>query len=240
MLCIKNLNKSFGNHSVLSNINFHISAGEVVCIIGPSGSGKSTLLRCINFLEKPTDGIIEFNGRIVENNHSQLKLLRGEIGMVFQDFNLFETKDVLSNIMLAPILTKKMIKSEAKQEALKVLDFVGLLDKIHSMPQTLSGGEKQRVAIARALITQPKLILMDEPTSALDPELVHEVLKVIKSLAKGNVALIIVTHQIDFVKEVADRVIFMENGVIVEEAITRDFFENPKFERTKVFLKSVL
>lgn len=237
---IKNLSKEFGSNLVLSNVNLNIARGEIVCIIGPSGSGKSTLLRCINHLEKPTYGMIEYEGIEIGDDAAQIKSLRSEIGMVFQEFNLFEMKDVLSNIMLAPVLTKKMNKAEAKEEAIKVLKFVGLMDKIHAMPNTLSGGQKQRVAIARALAMRPKVLLMDEPTSALDPELVQEVLKVIRMLAEQNISLIIVTHQIEFAKEIADRIVFMEQGKVVEEGSPDEIFENPKEERTKEFLRSIL
>ncbi len=240
MLHIKNLSKNFGANTVLSDINLDIRKGEIVCVIGPSGSGKSTLLRCINYLEKSTGGVIEFEGNRVGDVPSQIKRLRSEIGMVFQEFNLFEMKDVMSNITLAPVLIKKMTKAEAKEEALKVLQFVGLMDKIHAMPNTLSGGQKQRVAIARALAMQPKVLLMDEPTSALDPELIQEVLKVVRMLADQNITMIIVTHQIEFVKEIADRIVFMEKGRIVEEGSPGEILVNPKETRTKEFLQSIL
>lgn len=240
MLCIKKLSKKFGSNLVLSDVNLNIAKGEIVCIVGPSGSGKSTLLRCINLLEKPTNGTIEFEGKKVGDDASQIKSLRSEVGMVFQEFNLFEMKDVLSNIMLAPVLTKKMTKAEAKEEAIKVLQFVGLMDKIHAMPETLSGGQKQRVAIARALAMCPKVLLMDEPTSALDPELIQEVLKVIRMLVEERITMIIVTHQIEFAKEIADRIIFMEQGKVIEEGPPNEIFDNPKEERTREFLQSIL
>lgn len=240
MLKIRNLSKSFGTNQVLKNLNLDIQQGEVVSIIGPSGSGKSTLLRCINYLEEPTSGTIEFEGKIIKNDSEQIKDLRNNVGMVFQEFNLFEMKNVLSNITLAPILTKKMNKQEAREEANKVLKFVGLKDKIFEMPKNLSGGQKQRVAIARALAMQPKVLLLDEPTSALDPELVQEVLKVIQMLVKKKITMIIVTHQIDFAKEISDRIIFMEDGKIVEEGSPEEILVNPKKKRTKDFINSIL
>lgn len=240
MLKIRNLNKSFGTNQVLKNLNLDIQQGEVVSIIGPSGSGKSTLLRCINYLEEPTSGTIEFEGKVIKNDSEQIKDLRNNVGMVFQEFNLFEMKNVLSNITLAPVLTKKMTKQEAREEANKVLKFVGLKDKIFEMPKNLSGGQKQRVAIARALVMQPKVLLLDEPTSALDPELVQEVLKVIQMLVKKKITMIIVTHQIDFAKEISDRIIFMEDGKIVEEGSPEEILVNPKKKRTKDFINSIL
>ncbi len=240
MLKIRNLSKSFGTNQVLKNLNLDIQQGEVVSIIGPSGSGKSTLLRCINYLEEPTSGTIEFEGKIIKNDSEQIKDLRNNVGMVFQEFNLFEMKNVLSNITLAPVLTKKMNKQEAREEANKVLKFVGLKDKIFEMPKNLSGGQKQRVAIARALAMQPKVLLLDEPTSALDPELVQEVLKVIQMLVKKKITMIIVTHQIDFAKEISDRIIFMEDGKIVEEGSPEEILVNPKKKRTKDFINSIL
>ena len=240
LLRINKLSKEFNKKKVLENINMEIKQGEVIGIIGPSGSGKSTLLRCINFLEEPTEGTIEFNGKIVINDRKKIEELRTNIGMVFQEFNLFERKNVLTNIITAPILTKKMTKNEAIEEAIKLLKFVGLEDKIYSMPETLSGGQKQRVAIARALAMEPKLLLLDEPTSALDPELIQEVLKVIKMLAQEKITMLIVTHQIKFVKEIADRIIFMENGKIIEEGTPSEILENPQINRTKKFLSDIL
>ena len=240
MLKIRNLSKSFGTNQVLKNLNLDIQQGEVVSIIGPSGSGKSTLLRCINYLDEPTSGTIEFEGKIIKNDSQQIKDVRNNVGMVFQEFNLFEMKNVLSNITLAPVLTKKMNKQEAREEANKVLKFVGLKDKIFEMPKNLSGGQKQRVAIARALAMQPKVLLLDEPTSALDPELVQEVLKVIQMLVKKKITMIIVTHQIDFAKEISDRIIFMEDGKIVEEGSPEEILVNPKKKRTKDFINSIL
>lgn len=240
MLKIKDLNKFFGNNQVLKNINLNIEQGEVISIIGPSGSGKSTLLRCINYLEEPSSGTIEFEGNIIINEPKQIKDLRNNVGMVFQEFDLFEMKNVLSNLTLAPVLNKKMGKEEAKEEAIKVLKFVGLKDKVHEMPKNLSGGQKQRVAIARALMMQPKVILLDEPTSALDPELIQEVLKVIKMLVDKKITMIIVTHQIEFAKEISNRIIFMEDGKIIEQGKPDEILNNPKNKRTKDFINSIL
>ena len=237
---IQGLNKRFGNTVVLRDVDFAVEKGEVVCIIGPSGSGKSTLLRCINHLEKPTSGRFVFEGKIVHDTPSEIRELRRNIGMVFQEFHLFEMKNVLNNLTLAPILTKRLSKQQAIEEAKKNLDFVGLTDKIYSMPNTLSGGQKQRVAIARALTMNPKVLLLDEPTSALDPELIQEVLKVIRLLAKRETTMIIVTHQIEFAKEIADRIVFMENGRIVEEGCPEEIINNPKEKRTRHFLMSAL
>lgn len=240
MLKIRGLNKYFGTNHVLKDVDLDIKQGEIVSIIGPSGSGKSTLLRCINYLEEPSSGTIEFEGKIIQKDSEQIKDLRSNVGMVFQEFNLFEMKNVLTNIALAPVLTKKMNKQEAKEEANKVLKFVGLKDKIYEMPKNLSGGQKQRVAIARALAMQPKVLLLDEPTSALDPELVQEVLKVIQMLVKKKITMIIVTHQIDFAKEISDRIIFMEDGKIVEEGVPNEILVSPKKNRTKDFINSIL
>lgn len=240
MLMIKGLNKSFSQNQVLKDVDLSVKKGEVVCIIGPSGSGKSTLLRCINYLEKPSSGTIVFEGKTIQDTPGEIRRLRRDVGMVFQEFYLFEMKNVLHNLTLAPILTRRLDRQQAIKEAKKNLEFVGLTDKIYAMPNTLSGGQKQRVAIARALTMQPKLLLLDEPTSALDPELVQEVLKVIRSLAKRETTMIIVTHQIEFAKEIADRIIFMEDGRIIEEGSPDELFNNPKEERTKQFIKSAL
>lgn len=240
MLKIQGLNKSFGNNVVLRDVDFSVKKGEVVCIIGPSGSGKSTLLRCINHLEEPSSGNTVFEGRVVRDTPREIRELRRDIGMVFQEFHLFEMKNVLNNLTMAPILTKRLSKQEAIKEAKKNLDFVGLTDKTYSMPNTLSGGQKQRVAIARALTMKPKVLLLDEPTSALDPELIQEVLKVIKLLAQRETTMIIVTHQIEFAREIADRIVFMEGGRIVEEGSPEEIINSPKEERTRQFLMSVL
>ncbi len=241
MIKVEHLSKNFEDLQVLKDINMHVMEGEVICIIGPSGSGKSTLLRCINQLEIPTDGNIYYQGKDIFNKREiALRDYREEVGMVFQRFNLFPMKNVLKNITLAPILTKKMTKLQAQEKALQLLDKVGLSDKAHSMPATLSGGQQQRVAITRALAMEPKALLFDEPTSALDPELVGDVLEVMRSLAKEGMTMVIVTHEMEFAKDVADRVIFMADGYIVEEGTPEEIFTNPKHSRTRSFLARIL
>jgi glutamine transport system ATP-binding protein len=238
---IINLSKNFGELEVLRDINVNVQEGEVICIIGPSGSGKSTLLRCINQLEIPTGGKILYkNQDVMDEKQMALRDLREEVGMVFQRFNLFPMKNVLHNITLAPTLTKKMNKLEAKEKAMELLDKVGLKEKANAMPSTLSGGQQQRVAIARALAMEPVALLFDEPTSALDPELVGDVLEVMKTLAREGMTMIVVTHEMEFAREVADRVIFMAEGYIVEEGKPEDIFTNPTNDRTKSFLSRVL
>lgn len=240
MIEIKNLNKYFKKHHVLKDVNLKVEKGETVALIGPSGSGKSTLLRCINLLEKPTDGEILLDD-IHVNAHSLTKQcihnVHQNTGMVFQNYNLFANKTALENIAEALIVVKKMPKKEALKKSLELLDKVGLSDHANHYPSGLSGGQQQRVAIARALAINPKVILFDEPTSALDPELVDEVLRVIKNVAKERVTMIIVTHELEFAREVADRIVFMADGVIVEENNSRDFFLNPKMDRTRQFLE---
>ncbi|MBE7052895.1 MAG: amino acid ABC transporter ATP-binding protein [Ruminococcaceae bacterium] len=245
ILCAKNIKKSFGKTEVLKGVDLEIEKGEVVAIIGPSGSGKSTLLRCLNKLEKVQDGTIVFDGEIIAQNgkyksDKELRPVIKRLGMVFQNFNLFPQKTVLQNVIEAPVLVNKMPKDEAIKEAEKLLLEVGLSDKTNSYPCELSGGQQQRVAIARALAMKPDLMLFDEPTSALDPELTGEVLNVMKSLAKKQMTMIIVTHEIGFAKEAASRVVFMDGGHIVEEGRPYDVLENPKNERTKQFLQRVL
>lgn len=240
MIRISHLSKSFGDNEVLKDISVMIEEKEVVCVIGPSGSGKSTLLRCINQLEMPTNGTIRYHGKNLLDSTVDIRQFREEVGMVFQRFNLFPLKTVLENIMLAPVLTKKKNKKEAREKAMELLKKVGLEEKADAMPATLSGGQKQRVAIARALAMEPKALLFDEPTSALDPELVGDVLEVMKNLAKEGMTMIIVTHEMGFAREVADRVIFMAEGYIVEEDKPEKIFTNPKEERTKAFLARVL
>jgi polar amino acid transport system ATP-binding protein len=238
---IINLSKNFGELEVLKDINVDVQEGEVICIIGPSGSGKSTLLRCINQLEIPTGGKILYKKQdVTDPNQLALRDLREEVGMVFQRFNLFPMKNVLQNITLAPVLTKKSKKSEAHKKALELLDKVGLKEKAHAMPSTLSGGQQQRVAIARALAMEPVALLFDEPTSALDPELVGDVLEVMKTLAKEGMTMVVVTHEMEFARDVADRVIFMADGYIVEEGSPEEIFTNPKNDRTRAFLSRVL
>jgi len=236
MISCKNIVKKFNNLEVLKGIDLDVAPGEVVVIIGPSGSGKSTFLRCMNHLETADLGTITINGRIVESKESSLNKLRQEIGMVFQQFNLFPHMTVLENINEAPVLLKKMTKDQAKKKGLELLKKVGLEEKAHEYPNRLSGGQKQRVAIARALAMEPKIMLFDEPTSALDPELVGEVLNVMKQLAKEGMTMVIVTHEMGFAKEVADRVIFMDGGFIIEQGPPKTIFEAPQHERTKEFL----
>lgn len=240
MIHVDHLSKKFGDLDVLKDINLTVTEGEVVCIIGPSGSGKSTFLRCINQLEMPTGGTIQYYGKDVFDTATDVRLFREQVGMVFQRFNLFPLKTVLENIMLAPVLTKQKTKAEARVKAMELLKKVGLEEKANDYPKTLSGGQQQRVAIARALAMEPKALLFDEPTSALDPELVGDVLEVMKSLAKEGMTMIVVTHEMGFAKDVADRVIFMDDGYIVEEGIPSVIFSNPREERTRSFLARVL
>ena len=250
MIKVESISKSFGSLKVLDNINLNISPGEVVVVIGPSGSGKSTLLRCINYLEKIDDGKIcidgklvgknEINGRVVEAPAKEVYKMRENIGMVFQRFNLFPHMTVLQNITEAPVLVKKVSKQEAFKQALQLLEKVGLDEKANAYPAHLSGGQQQRVAIARAFAMEPKIMLFDEPTSALDPELVGEVLAVMKDLAKEGMTMVVVTHEMSFAKEVADRVIFMDEGKIVEEGPPSQIFTNPSHPRTREFLVKIL
>lgn len=240
MIKISNLQKRFDDLEVLRDVNIDVSEGEVVCIIGPSGSGKSTLLRCINQLETPTAGEIEYDGKSITGGEMKLRDFREEVGMVFQRFNLFPMKTVLENVMLAPVLTKKKNKEEARTKAMELLGKVNMADKANNKPSTLSGGQQQRVAIARALAMEPKALLFDEPTSALDPELVGEVLNVMKDLAKDGMTMIVVTHEMGFARDVADRVIFMADGYVVEEGKPEEMFTNPQNDRTKAFLSRIL
>ena len=239
MIKINNLHKNFGKLAVLKGIDLTVAEKEVVVIIGPSGSGKSTFLRCINYLEKPTDGEVVVDN-IPLNSDANINKVREEVGMVFQRFNLFGHMSVLENIMLAPMKVRKETKEQAKQEALKLLEKVGLADKAEAYPAQLSGGQKQRVAIARALAMKPKLMLFDEPTSALDPEMVNEVLEVMNALAKEGMTMVVVTHEMGFAREVGDRVIFMDEGKIVEVGTPTEIFSNAQEERTKLFLSKVL
>ncbi len=240
MIHISHLSKNFGDSTVLKDINMHVDEGEVVCIIGPSGSGKSTFLRCINQLERPTGGEIKYYGSNLLDGSMDIRMFREEVGMVFQNFNLFPLKNVLENIILAPVIAKKENKEQARHKAMKLLKKVGLEEKACSYPKELSGGQKQRVAIARALAMEPKALLFDEPTSALDPELVGDVLEVMKSLAKEGMTMIVVTHEMGFARDVADRVIFMAEGNIVEEGTPDEIFTAPKEERTRTFLARIL
>ena len=235
-----NMHKHFGNLHVLKGINVHIKKGEVVVIIGPSGSGKSTFLRCLNLLETPTNGEIIFEGVSITDKKNDINIQRQKMGMVFQQFNLFPHMDVTANITLGPIKVKKMSKNESEILALKLLNRVGLPDKAKAYPKQLSGGQKQRVAIARALAMEPDVMLFDEPTSALDPEMVGEVLDVMKDLASKGMTMIIVSHEMGFAKEVADRILFMDDGIIEEEGSPTEIFGNPKSLRTQSFLSKVL
>uniref|UniRef100_UPI003FEEBC8F amino acid ABC transporter ATP-binding protein n=1 Tax=Fusobacterium mortiferum TaxID=850 RepID=UPI003FEEBC8F len=237
---IKNLNKYFGKLHILHDINLKVKSGEVVCLIGPSGSGKSTLLRCINKLNDFTDGDVIIDGISINDKKIDLNKMREKIGMVFQHFNLFPHLTVLENITLAPVMLKIMSKETAKEKAKELLKKVGLENKINSYPSQLSGGQKQRVAIARSLAMNPEMILLDEPTSALDPEMIGEVLEVMKKLAEDGMTMIIVTHEMRFAKEVSDRIIFMDNGRILEEGTPEDIFIRPSNIRTINFLNKVI
>lgn len=239
-ISVKNLKKNFGSLEVLKDISLEVTEGEVVVLIGPSGSGKSTLLRCLNQLEKVTAGQILVDGVDVTDKHTNINKVRENIGMVFQHFNLFNHLNVLKNMTLAPVHLKTLAKDEAKEKALQLLARVGLADKAEAFPSQLSGGQKQRVAIARALEMSPDIMLFDEPTSALDPEMVGEVLAVMKELAKDGMTMVVVTHEIGFAREVADRVIFMEGGYIVEEGTPDEIFNHAKEPRTIDFLSKVL
>lgn len=237
---IKHLNKSFGNHEVLKDINFNVHKGEVVSIIGSSGSGKSTMLRCINLLEKPSGGEILYKGENILNPDYDIYSYRAKLGMVFQQFNLFNNHNALSNCTVSQIKVLGRSHKEAEEVSMKYLKVVGMEQYINAKPKQLSGGQKQRVAIARALSMEPDVLLFDEPTSALDPEMVGEVLAVMKELAKTGLTMIVVTHEMEFARDVSDRVIFMDKGVIAEEGTPDEIFNNPKEERTKEFLKRIL
>lgn len=240
MITVKDLHKSFGNHEVLKGINCKIEEKEVVCVIGPSGSGKSTFLRCLNLLESITSGEVVINGDNLNNPKININKVRTEVGMVFQHFNLFPHKSVIENLMLAPTKVRKISKAEARQRAMDLLEKVGLSEKADQYPSQLSGGQQQRVAIARALAMEPKLMLFDEPTSALDPELVGEVLEVMKNLALDGMTMVVVTHEMGFAREVGDRVFFMDDGVIMEQGEPTQIFTDPQNERTKEFLNKIL
>ena len=237
---VKNLKKAYGSLEVLKDISTDIYKGEVVCVIGPSGSGKSTFLRCLNKLEKVTDGTVIIDGQDITSKQTNINQVRENIGMVFQHFNLFNNLNILDNLTLAPVQLKKCSKDEAVERANKMLEKVGLADKTESYPSQLSGGQKQRVAIARALCMNPDIMLFDEPTSALDPEMVGEVLQVMKDLAAEGMTMVIVTHEMGFAREVADRVIFMDGGYVIEEGTPQEVLLNPKEDRTIDFLNKVL
>ena len=240
MIDVKNLHKSFGNHEVLKGVNEHIETGEKVVVIGPSGSGKSTFLRCLNLLEEPTGGEIIFEGQNITAKDTDINLVRRRMGMVFQQFNLFPHLTVRENIKLAPVKLKVMTDEEADKRALELLARVGLPDKADSYPAQLSGGQQQRIAIARALAMNPDVMLFDEPTSALDPEMVGEVLEIMKELADDGMTMVVVTHEMGFAREVATRVLFMDGGNIVEQNEPKEFFANPQHPRLKDFLSKVL
>ncbi len=240
MIKVDGLTKHFGKLEVLKGITTNIGEGEVVAIIGPSGSGKSTFLRCMNLLEQPTGGHIYINNIDLVDKKTNVMKIRQNVGMVFQHFNLFPHKTVLQNIMYAPMKVKRVSKQEAEKKGLALLDQVGLTDKASAYPNRLSGGQKQRVAIARALAMEPKVMLFDEPTSALDPEMVKEVLDVMKSLAESGMTMAIVTHEMGFAKEVADRVLFLDGGVLAEDSPPEEFFSQPKSQRAKDFLEKIL
>ncbi|NMO78372.1 amino acid ABC transporter ATP-binding protein [Niallia alba] len=240
MINVENLHKSYGSLQVLKGINTQVEKGEVVTIIGPSGSGKSTFLRCINLLEVPTKGKVIIDGTDITEKNTNIKKIRENVGMVFQHFHLFPHKTVLQNVTYAPIKVKGISKSEAEKMGKELLARVGLADKANVYPSRLSGGQKQRVAIARALAMNPEVILFDEPTSALDPEMVKEVLEVMKSLAHTGITMLIVTHEMGFAREAANRVLFLDGGVVVEDAPPAEFFTNPKTDRAKEFLEKML
>ena len=240
MIDVKNLHKSFGNHEVLKGVNEHIEKGEKVVVIGPSGSGKSTFLRCLNLLEEPTGGEIIFEGQNITAKDTAINLVRRRMGMVFQQFNLFPHLTVRENIKLAPVKLKVMTDEEADKRALELLARVGLPDKADSYPAQLSGGQQQRIAIARARAMNPDVMLFDEPTSALDPEMVGEVLEIMKELADDGMTMVVVTHEMGFAREVATRVLFMDGGNIVEQNEPKEFFANPQHPRLKDFLSKVL
>lgn len=240
MIDVKHLSKSFGDHLVLDDITEHIDAGEKVVIIGPSGSGKSTFLRCLNLLETPTGGAITFNDTVITDPKININAIRRQMGMVFQHFNLFPNMTVQKNITLAPVQTGLLKPAEADAEAQRLLERVGLADRAESYPSALSGGQKQRIAIVRALAMRPKVMLFDEPTSALDPEMVGEVLEVMKQLAEEGMTMVVVTHEMGFAREVGSRVLFMDGGHIMEQNTPAEFFAHPRSERLKSFLEKVL
>ena len=240
MIDVKNLSKSFGKHLVLDDISEHISPGEKVVVIGPSGSGKSTFLRCLNLLENPTAGSITFDGTVITDPKTDINKIRRQMGMVFQHFNLFPNMTIRKNITLAPVQTKLMRQAEADETAIALLKRVNLEEKAEAYPAQLSGGQKQRIAIVRALAMKPKVMLFDEPTSALDPEMVGEVLDVMKELAQEGMTMVVVTHEMGFAREVGSRVLFMDGGHILEQNTPKEFFDHPQNPRTQLFLSKVL
>ena len=240
MITVKNLKKSFGDNEVLKGIDYEIKQGEKIVIIGPSGSGKSTFLRCLNLLETPTDGEIYFDGQLITDKKCDINKVREHMGMVFQHFNLFNNKTILENITLAPVQLKIMTKEQANAKALELLERVGLADKANAYPSQISGGQKQRAAIVRSLAMNPKVMLFDEPTSALDPEMVGEVLELMKELAHTGITMLVVTHEMGFAREVSNRVIFIDEGRIQEDEPPQELFTNPKHPRLKAFLSKML
>ena len=240
LLSVQGLKKNFGEREILKGIDFDVHKGDVVCVIGPSGSGKSTLIRCVNYLEQPTDGVISYRGENVLECFKNLPLYRTKVGMVFQRFNLFPHMTVLENLKLAPMKVRSISQGEAENMSLELLEKVGLASKANSYPEQLSGGQQQRVAIARALAMKPKALLFDEPTSALDPEMINEVLDVMKELAHEGMTMVVVTHEMGFAREVGSRVVFVDGGMILEEAPPKEFFANASNERTRRFLSKIL
>lgn len=240
MIIVKDLHKAFGENKVLCGVNYHIHQGEKIVVVGPSGSGKSTFLRCLNLLETPTGGEILFDGQVITDPKVDINKVRAQMGMVFQHFNLFNNLTIMKNITLAPVKLKLMTEEEAKENALKLLTRVGLAEKADAYPSSLSGGQKQRIAIVRSLAMNPKVMLFDEPTSALDPEMVGEVLEVMKELADSGMTMVVVTHEMGFAREVGTKVVFMDGGNIVEENTPQEFFANPQSPRLQEFLSKVL
>lgn len=240
MIIVKELHKSFKENHVLRGINYHVHQGEKIVVVGPSGSGKSTFLRCMNLLEMPTSGEIWFDGKLITDSKTDINKVREHMGMVFQNFNLFNNLSIMDNITLAPTKLKLMNREEASENALKLLDHVGLREKADAFPGQLSGGQKQRIAIVRSLAMNPRVMLFDEPTSALDPEMVGEVLAVMKQLANEGMTMVVVTHEMGFAREVGTKVVFMDEGIIMEENTPQEFFSNPQCDRLKEFLSKVL
>ena len=239
MIIVKDLHKTFEDNHVLQGVNYHIHPGEKIVVVGPSGSGKSTFLRCLNLLEMPTSGEIWFDGQLITDPKVDIDKVRRHMGMVFQNFNLFNNHTIMDNITLAPVKLKLMSREEACENALKLLDRVGLKEKADAYPSQLSGGQKQRIAIVRSLAMSPKVMLFDEPTSALDPELIGEVLTVMKQLAAEGMTMLVVTHEMNFAQNVSNKVVFMNDGYVLETASSKEFFENPREDRVKEFLKNI-
>ena len=240
MITVKNLHKKYAGNHVLRGVNYHVDQGEKIVVIGPSGSGKSTFLRCLNLLETPTSGEIWFDGQLITDKKTDINKVRQHMGMVFQNFNLFNNLTIMDNIILAPTKLKLMGTEEAKENALQLLDRVGLREKADSYPNSLSGGQKQRIAIVRSLAMNPRVMLFDEPTSALDPEMVGEVLNVMRELADSGMTMVVVTHEMGFAREVGTKVLFMDEGIIMEENTPKEFFNNPQSPRLQEFLSKVL